>query len=128
MSKRNVITALLIVIMITPSIIAQSNITWKFKDQLQKGAIKTTKVLNASFIGFANNAAALSFYQKMKAYDAFSSCELISSNASSCDLKLVMKQPHDKSFYAGLAQKMGVSFVEVNGTKKTPQEILNKKK
>jgi hypothetical protein len=39
-----------------------------------------------------------------------------------------MKQTHDKTFYAGLAQKMGVSFIEVNGTKKTPQEILNKKK
>jgi hypothetical protein len=39
-----------------------------------------------------------------------------------------MKQTHDKTFYASLAQKMGVSFIEVNGTKKTPQEILSKKK
>jgi hypothetical protein len=105
MSKKNIIAALVIVVMMVSSIIAQSNITWKFKDQLQKGSIKTTKVLNASFIGFANNAAALSFYQKMKAYDAFSSCELVSNTASSCDLKLVMKQAHDKLFYAGLAKK-----------------------
>jgi hypothetical protein len=126
--KKNLSIICLILVMLSVSALAQSNLTWKFKDQLQKGAIKTTKVLNTSFSGFASNAAALSFYQKMKTYEAFTSCELVSSNASSCDLKLVMKQTHDKTFYASLAQKMGVSFIEVNGTKKTPQEILSKKK
>jgi len=126
--KKNLSIICLTFVIFSISALAQSNLTWKFKDQLQKGAIKTTKILNTSFSGFANNAAALSFYQKMKVYDAFSSCELVSSDASSCDLKLVMKQTHDKLFYAGLAQKMGVSIIEVNGTKKTPQEVLNKKK
>lgn len=126
--KKNLLIICLTFVIFSVSALAQSNLTWKFKDKFQKGAIKTAKVLNVSFVGFTNNAAALSFYQKLKSYDAFLSCELMSSNGSSCDLKLVMKLTHDKIFYAGLAQKMGVSFIEVNGTKKTPQEILDKKK
>lgn len=61
----------------------------------------------------------------MKAYDVFASCELAPSNAFSCDLRLVIKQTNDKTFYVGLAQIKGITFITVNGFTKTLLEILN---
>ena len=55
-----------------------------------------------------------SFVQKLK---------LIHSNGN-CDLRLVMKQPHNKQYYVGMAQKLGVSYISVNNQKKTPTQIL----
>ena len=35
-----------------------------------------------------------------------------------------MKQPHDRFYYLGMAQKMGISLIQLNGVKKTPEKII----
>lgn len=111
---------------------AQSNITWTLKDDLAKGAIKTTTVLNSNFSGLSTKENAVAFVQKIKANPEVASCDIVSNTGSSCDVKLVMKKAHDKMYYINMAQKLGVAYIQVNGQKKTPAQFIadkrNKKK
>ena len=121
---KNLLTAVLLCVVISVSrVFAQSNVTWTIKDKLVKGEIKTLTVLNSNFSGFISKQEAIVFCQKLKKNPEFASCDIISNNTTNCDIKLIMKQTHDKMYYVGLAQKLGVAYFEVNGTKKTPQEI-----
>lgn len=111
---------------------AQSNITWTLKDDLAKGAIKTTTVLNSNFTGLNTKENAVAFVQKIKANPEVASCDIVSNTGTSCDVKLVMKKAHDKMYYINMAQKLGVAYIQVNGQKKTPAQFIadkrNKKK
>jgi hypothetical protein len=121
------------ILMATFSAHAQSNLTWTVKDNVQKGFFKTATTLNSHFSGFSSKDEATKFCDKLKTNPEVASAVVSNSDANgNCDLKLVMKQAHDKQFYLILAQKLGVSYIDVNGQKKTPEQIIadkrNKKK
>lgn len=107
---------------------AQSNITWTIKDKIVKGYIKSHTSFNTSFSGFTNKSEFDKFLSKIKSNPEIASIEIKNSDANgNCDLKLVMKHTHDKIYYIGLAQKLGVSYIVFNNVKKTPQQIMNEK-
>ncbi|MBK6985235.1 MAG: hypothetical protein IPH32_10990 [Bacteroidetes bacterium] len=120
------------IIFLASSLVAQSNLTWTIKDKLEKGAIKTTTVFNSNFSGFLNKQEAIAFCQKLKTNPEVASCEILTNSGANCDMKLTMKQPHNKQYYIGFAQKLNVANIEVNGQKKTTtqmmQDIRNKSK
>jgi hypothetical protein len=123
----------LAILMLTSSAYAQSNLTWTLKDKVQKGFFKSSTTLNSHFSGFTSKDEATKFCAKIKANPEVASAEVSNSDANgNCDLRLVMKQPHNKQYYVGMAQKLGVSYISVNNQKKTPTQILeeirNKKK
>lgn len=130
--KKSLSITLFCLIISASSMFAQSNITWTLKDNFAKGAIKTTTVLNSNFSGLTSKENAVAFVQKLKANPEVASCEIINNTGSNCDVKLVMKQAHDKMYYVNMAQKLGVAYIEVNGQKKTPAQFIidkrNKKK
>lgn len=130
---KNLINTILFCLIISASnLIAQSNITWKFKDKLEKGQIKTLTVINSNFSGFSNAQEITTFCQNIKSNPEISSCEIITNSGTNCDMKLTMKQPHDKQYYLGFAKKSGITNIEVNGNKKTVDQMVldmrNKKK
>lgn len=117
------------ILMFSMKTYSQSNLTWKVKDDIQKGYFKTHTTFNTSFIGFTNKDEANKFFAKLKSNPEVLAAEVSNSDANgNCDLKLVMKQAHDKMYYIGLAQKLGVSYFEVNGKKQTPEQIIAEKR
>ena len=130
---KNLLTvALFCLILSASNLFAQSNLTWTIKDQLGKGVIKTTTVFNSNFSGFLNKQEAIAFCQKLKTNPEVASCEIVTNSGANCDMKLTMKQPHNKQYYVSLAQKLNITNIAVNGQKKTTaemmQEIRNKNK
>ena len=80
---------------------------------------------NTSFSGFTSKEDATKFFAKLKSNPEVESAEVTNSSANGdADLKLVMKDFHDKTYYVGLAQKLGVSYIVVNDQKKTPAQII----
>lgn len=108
-------------------IMAQSNVTWTIKDHLS-GGTKSTTVFNSNFSGLKNSEAGIAICQKWKANTDVLSCDIVKNSGTNCDIKLVMKQAHNKAYYARLASGMGIAYIEANGKKKTPTEWLEKKK
>ncbi len=130
---KNLLSATLVCLIISASsLIAQSNITWTIKDKLEKGEIKSMTVFNSNLSGFSNKQEAINFCQKLKTNPEVASCDIITNNGANCDVKLSMKQPHNKQYYIGFAQKSNIANIEVNGQKKTTaqmlQEMRDKKK
>lgn len=108
---------------------SQSNLTWTVKDKIEKGFIKSHTTFNSSFSGFTNKEEANKFLSKIRSNAEVASVSVINSDANgNCDLTLVMKQTHDKMYYVGLAQKLGISYIVVNGVKKTPAQIVEEKR
>ena len=131
--KKILSIACLAILMLTSAAYAQSNVTWTVKDKVQKGFFKSSTVINSHFSGFANKDEATKFCSKIKAYPEVASAEVSNADANgNCDIKLSVKQPQNKQYYVNLAQKLGVAFINVNGEKKTPEQIIvdmrNKKK
>ena len=115
--------------MLSAKVYAQSNLTWKVKDNIQKGFFKSHTTFNTSFTGFTSKEEANKFFSKMKSNPEVLSAETSNVDANgNCDLKLVMKQTHDKMYYVGLAQKLGIAYFEINGVKKTPSQIIADKR
>lgn len=106
------------------NLFSQSNLTWSIKDRLEKGAIKTTTVFNSNFSGFLNKQEAIAFCQKLKTNPEVASCEIILNSGANCDMKLTMKQTHTNVYYIGLAQKLGVTNLAVNGQTKTIEQMM----
>lgn len=121
--------ACLAILALTTNAYSQSNLTWKVKDNIQKGFFKTHTSFNTSFTGFSSKDEANKFFAKMKSNPEVLAAEVSNVDANgNCDLKLVMKEAHEKMYYVGLAQKLGVAFFEVNGNKKTPAQIIQEKR
>ena len=124
--------ALFCLIFSASKVIAQSNITWTIKDNLGKGVVKTMTVFNSNYSGFSNKQEAIAFCQKLKTNPEVASCDIVTNSGTNCDVKMVMKQTHDKVYYIALAQKLNIAFINANGQAKTPtemmQEIRNKHK
>lgn len=123
----------LAVLMLATKAYAQSNLMWTVKDNVQKGYFKTNTTINSNFSGFTSKEEATKFCSKIKANTEVASADLSNYDANgNCDIKLTFKQPHNKQYYVGMAQKLGVAYISVNGSKKTPTQILeeirNKKK
>lgn len=130
---KNLLSATLVCLIISASsLFAQSNVTWTIKDKLEKGQIKTMTVFNSNLSGFSNKQEAIAFCQKLKSNPEVASCDIITNNGTNCDVKLAMKQPHNKQYYISFAQKSNIANIEVNGQKKTTaqmlQDIRDKKK
>ncbi len=107
---------------------AQSNTTWTIKDNVQKGFFRTATTFNTHFSGFANKAQADALIQKIKTQPDVSAAMVSNADANgNCDVRLVMRSAHDKKHYLGMAQKLGIQYVEVNGKKKTPAQWLEGK-
>lgn len=106
---------------------SQTNLTWTIKDRIEKGSIKTLTVFNSNFSGFATANEALAFCQKIKSNPEVASCEIISKSVTSCDVRLTMKQAHDKRYYASFATRLGIANIVANGNKKTPADWAEKK-
>ncbi|MES2131783.1 MAG: hypothetical protein V4506_05490 [Bacteroidota bacterium] len=116
------------VLMLSAKVYAQSNITWTIKDNVQKGFFKTSTTFNTHFSGFTTKAQSDVLIQKMKAFSDVASATTTNADANgNCDLKLVMKSAHEKRYYLGVAQKLGIQYVEVNGNKKTPAQWMEGK-
>lgn len=115
--------------MLSTKAYSQSNLTWKVKDNIQKGFFKTHTTFNTSFTGFTSKEEATKLISKIKSNPEVASVETSNSDVNgNCDLKLVMKTAHDKMYYVGLAQKLGITYFEVNGNKKTPTQIAQEKR
>lgn len=108
-------------------LMAQSNLTWTLNDKLEKGEIKKATIFNSTFSGFTSAAEVTSFCNNLKGNANFSSFQVITSNATTCVVKFVMKQPQAKSFYVGLARKLNVTNIIVNDVKKPTEEWIKKK-
>lgn len=117
--KKTIYTFIFSFTLYVTGLIAQTNITWTVKDKIEKGALKTMTVFNSSFSGFTTKEETTKFYQKLKTNPEIASCDLVVVTNNSCDLKIIMKRPHDKHYYIGLFSKIGVSNVSANGNKKT---------
>ena len=119
----------LAILMLSAKAYSQSNLTWKVKDNIQKGFFKSHTTFNTSFTGFTSKDEATKFFTKMRSNPEVVSAEVSNADANgNCDLKLVMKEAHDKMYYVGLAQKLGVAYFEVNGKKQTPDQIVAEKR
>lgn len=119
----------LAVLMFSAKVYSQSTITWKVKDNIQKGYFKSHTTFNSSVNGFTSKDEANKFFTKLKSNPEVLAAEVSNADANgNCDLKLVMKQAHDKMYYVGFAQKLGVAFFEVNGKKQTPEQIIAEKR
>ncbi|MES2762999.1 MAG: hypothetical protein V4677_12375 [Bacteroidota bacterium] len=132
MKKILTITCLAI-LMLTGKAYSQSNLTWTVKDKVEKGFLKTATVINTNFSGFTNKDEATKFYAKIKANPEVASAEVLNSDANgNADIKLTMRQAHNKQYYIGMAQKLGVTYIQINGRRNTPaamtEEIRSKKK
>lgn len=104
---------------------AQSNITWVIKDKIEKGFFKTATTINSQFNGFSNKEDADKFIQKIKGNAEVASVSILNSDVNgNTDMKITMKQTHDKQYYIGMAQKLGVQYIEANGKKKTPAQYI----
>lgn len=102
----------------------QSNLNWVVKDNVQNDFFKSHTTLNTSITGFSNKTQADAFINQLRANSEVMSVEVSNTDASgNGDLKLTMKAIHDDMYYIGLAQKMGVEYVTVNGQKKTPMQL-----
>lgn len=124
MKKILTITSLVILMLATKAY-SQSNLTWTLKDNVQKGYFKTNTIINSNFSGFTSKDEATKFCAKIKANAEVASAEVSNSDASgNCDIKLTFKQTHDRLYYLGMAQKLGVAYILVNGDKKTPTQIV----
>jgi hypothetical protein len=98
---------------------------WTIKDNVQKGYFKTNTTFHTHIGGFSSKAQADAVVEKIKAIRDVSSVEVSNADANgNCDLKLIMQAAHNKKYYLGVAQKLGIQYVEVNGTKKTPAQWL----
>lgn len=119
----------LAILMFSSKIYSQSNVTWKVIDNVQKGYFKSTTVFNCSFYGFANKTEANSLISKLKSNPEVQSLEVSNGDVNgNSNVKLVMKTAHDKMYYVGLGQKLGVTYFEVNGKKQTPEQITAEKR
>lgn len=115
--------------MLSTKAYSQSNLTWKVKDDIQKGFFKTHTTFNTSFSGFTSKEEATKLISKIKSNPEVASLEVSNTDANgNCDVKLVMKNVHDKMYYVGYAQKLGIAYFEVNGKKKTPTQIAQEKR
>jgi hypothetical protein len=115
-------------VLFTATLTAQSNLNWKFKDKFEKGYLKTNTLINSSFAGFNNAGEVDAFISKVKANPNVASCDVVSRNATSCDMKLKMKTVHDKPFYLSFANSIGVQYITLNGDKKSLDELKRGKK
>ena len=129
MKKIISIICVAVVLVLSNKAYSQSNLTWTIKDKIEKGYIKSHTSFNTSFSGFTNKTEADKFLSKIKSSPEVASIDIKNSDANgNCDLTLVMKQTHDKMYYVGFVQKLGVSYVVVNGVKRTPQQIIDEKR
>lgn len=109
------------VFMLSVKAYAQSNTTWTIKDKVEKGYFKTNTVFNSHISGFSNKAQADALIQKIKAMPDVASVTTSNADANgNADVKIVMKETHNKPYYLGMAQTSGIGYIEVNGVKKTP--------
>lgn len=107
---------------------AQSNTTWTIKDRAEKGFFKTATTFHTHLSGFTARSQSDALMQSLKANGNIAAATLSNTDANgNGDLLLVMKTAQDKKYYIGLAQKLGIQYLEVNGTKKTPAQWLQKK-
>jgi len=106
---------------------SQSNLTWTVKGEIPKGYLKRSKNFDSNFNGFKNNAETADFIQKLKSNPEIESCDVISSSANSCDVKITMKQIHEKPYYLSFASSIGVAFISINGDKRSLDEIKQEK-
>lgn len=124
MKKILSITCLVLLILSFKSY-AQSNITWTLKDKGEKEFFKTHTAFHSNFSGFNNKEESSKFIDKIKSDPEIASAIVSNVDAKgNCDIVLNMKQPHDKVYYVGLAQKLGITYIQYNGQKKTPTEIM----
>lgn len=107
---------------------SQSNLTWTVNDNVPKGFFKTATVLNSTFTGFKSAAEVTKFCQAIKANPEILSFVVTSSTTTSCTGKLTMKRAQSKPFYLGLASKSGVSYITINGNKRSIDELKEGKK
>lgn len=126
--KKIIYTTLISLTLSVTGLLAQSNLTWIIKDPTQKGFLKTATVFNSTFSGFKSNEETASFIQTLKSNKEIATCDVLSSSKNSCDLKIVMKQAHNKPYYINLASTIGVQFISLNGNKKTLQELREAQK
>lgn len=115
----------LAILMIAGKAYSQSNLTWTVKDKVQKGFFKSSKVLNSNFSGFTNKEEATAFFNKLKMDRSVLSAEVINTDAKgNSDVKLTMRDTHDKKFYVGMAQKYQIAHISANGITKTPTQMM----
>ncbi len=108
---------------------SQSNLTWTFKGQIDKGEIKKSTVVQINLNGFADQIEATNALKVLKTNAEIISCTTSNVDAKgNCDAVLTLKSAHDKSFYLGLAQKMGVDYMMANNKKKSVAELIAGKK
>ncbi len=105
------------------NLFSQSNLVWTINDKMENGFFKTTTIFNSSFSGFNSNSDAVKFIQTLKGNPEIASCDVISSNNTSCIVKFVMKRTHDKAYYINFSSKHGISSLIVNGTRKSLEEL-----
>ena len=100
--------------LVSSKVKAQSNLTWTFLGQIDKGEIKKSKVVQINLNGFTSQTEATTALNVLKTNAEIISCTTSKVDAKgNCDLVLTLKNPHDKSFYLGLAQKMGVDLAPI---------------
>jgi hypothetical protein len=127
--KKTLFISIVFFALVSSKVKAQSNLTWTFLGQIDKGEIKKSKVVQINLNGFTDQTEATTALNVLKTNAEIISCTTSKVDAKgNCDLVLTLKNPHDKSFYLGLAQKMGVDYIMANNKKKSVADLVAGKK
>lgn len=103
---------------------AQNGITIKFKNKTDEAYFKKTD-LTYMASGFANEADANTFINKLSASPDVASVKTVSKDDGVYTIEMKMKNEHDKDYYVNMASKMGVVYIVNNaGEKKLVREMM----
>ncbi len=111
-------------LMLSLNFYSQSNITWVVKDKVGKEFFTNHITINTNVTGFESKSQSEVFINQLKATPEVMSAEVSDAEANgNFNLILTMKNTHDSVYYIGLAQKLGVAYIIVNGEKKTTVQL-----
>lgn len=117
--------AFLLVALFSFNVYSQSNLTWVVKDKIEDNTFKTKQEFHLSVIGLTNSNEASEYCNKIRSNKDVESCDNLGQDANgSYSINFKMVKPQEPNYYINWAQRLGVTFIEAKGQKKTTVEWL----
>ncbi len=123
--KKILSIAFLLLALFSFNVYSQSNLTWVVKDKIEDNTFKTKQEFHISVIGLTSPNEAAEYCDKIRSNKDVESCDNLGQDVNSAySIKFKMVKPYESNYYINWAQRLGVSFIEAKGQKKTPAEWL----